>query len=327
MKKIISTVLKKILITGFTLLLMLPAIAQKEMPAITQDQINKITELVKPLKDQLDKQLNADETGTYKAYLEDIQRLNSIVDAKERSSFSNKILEKYSVFFKNIWDAAKVDEKPYQAKIRRVLEGTFGRQIQFHSYLNFDVILSATDPTPLPPPVREIVPNKCIDVCTIATGQIAGDASLIAAGGGIYGNCFLATNAWGAVVGKSELYGYLRNGITIPGTFPNDSRKLRVKKNFELRQEATSFAALGFSYAETWARTYSTSEYLLSMSPVFFGSTKLNFKTITEQYVIGKADVAKSIVRSYSGATTYGASGAWCHTNCASIKWSICEEQ
>jgi hypothetical protein len=64
------------------------------------------------------------------------------------------------------------------------------------------------------------------------------------------------------------LYGYLRNNITIPGTLPNDARKLHVRKSYELNMEATSFAVLGFGYAETSADTYQSRERLFVMSPV-----------------------------------------------------------
>lgn len=326
MKKQLSTIVKGIFITGMTLLFIFPVMAQKETPVITQDQIARVKELVKPVKDQIDKLLSEDKTGTYKAYVEEINNLNSAKNAKERSSITGKILDKYSGFFKAVWEKANVDEKSYQTKIRQIFSGIAGGRLEFQSFLSFSFNLSSIASTVLKPG-EPSGPNKCIDVCGIAAGQVTGDAGLISGGGGDYGNCFLRINAWGAVVAKSELYGYLRNSIRIPGTFPNDNRKLRVKKNYELRQQCTSFAAIGFGLAETWVHTYQSSEYLLVMSPVVYGATKINFKTMTEEYVLEKKDVALSLFKSYAGTFAYGVSGNWCYTDCASIKWTICEEQ
>ncbi|MFI5133090.1 MAG: hypothetical protein ACHQEB_02085 [Chitinophagales bacterium] len=326
MKKKLSAIVKGIFMTGFILFIIFPALGQREVPVISQDQIARVRDLVKPLKDQFDKLLSEDKTGNYKAYLGEIDNLNSVKNVKERSSITNNILQKYSEFFKTIWAAAKVDERSYQAKIRQIFSDVAGGRLEFQSFLSFSFSLSSIASTILKPG-EPSGPNKCIDVCSMAAGQVTGDADLISGGGGDYGNCFLRINAWGAVFGKSELYGYLKNNIRIPGTFANDNRKLRVKKNYELRQQCTSFAAIGFGYAETWVHTYQSSEYLLVMSPVVYGATKINFKTMTEEYVLEKKDVALSLFKSYAGTWAYGVTGNWCYTDCASIKWGICEEQ
>ena len=160
----------------------------------------------------------------------------------------------------------------------------------------------------------------------MAAGEVSGTSGLISGGGGTYGNCFLRTNAWGAAAGKNELYGFLRNNITIPGTLPSDARKLRVRKSYELTQEATSFAVLGFGYAETWASTRQSRNYLFVMSPVIFMANKVSSKTMNEEYVIEKSEVAQSIFKTYSGTMAYFISGNWCFSQCTSIRWSICEE-
>ncbi len=100
MKKQLSNL--KGLITLLSFVFLNPAIAQreKEESLITKDQINKITELVKPLRDQLERQLSNDET--YKAYVQDITELNSIKNFEEKSSITKKINEKYSEYFKKV---------------------------------------------------------------------------------------------------------------------------------------------------------------------------------------------------------------------------------
>lgn len=322
MKKQISTTLKGILITALSVFIIFPVMAQdNNQPAITKDQISKINELVKPLRDQLEKQLNGDET--YKAYTEDIKMLNAAKSFDEKSSLTKKIKEKYSVYFQKVWETAKVDEKSYQLKIRRIFPDNLANLLQFEPCLVFTL---STSLTPVRPPVSE-PPNKCLDICSMAAGEITGNSSLIAAGGGSYGNCFLRTNAWGAVFGMSSLYGYLRNNITIPGTLPNDSRKLRVIKNYQVMQEATSFAVVGGGYAETWARTYKSSEYMLVYSPVVFGSSAFKIKSMNENYLLEKKDVALSIFKTYAQTFSAFVSGNWCYSSCFAIRWSICEEK
>ncbi len=79
------------LITLFSFLFIGSAVAQRERGEflISQDQVNKITDLVKPIKEQLEKQLSEDET--YKAYVEDITALNETKNFEEKSSMSLKI--------------------------------------------------------------------------------------------------------------------------------------------------------------------------------------------------------------------------------------------
>ena len=325
MKKQISIIKKGIWITGMTVFFISPVMAQRErsQSLITQDQINKITEIVKPLKDQLEKQLNADER--YKAYVEDVKALNDSKSMEEKKISTERIRENYTEYFNEIWAAANVDEKSYQLRIRRVFPDNLAKLLQFEPFLNFSMSVSTlvSSPPSEPPP-----PDKCIDICRIAAGEITGTSDLIAAGGGAYGNCFLRTNAWSAVFGASHLIsGFLRNNITIPGSFPNDARKLRVIKKYELIQEACTFAVLGGGLAETWARTYQTSEYMLVYSPVIFGSQSIKIKTMSENYLLDKKDVALSLFRTMAQTISAFVSGNWCFSECAAIKWSMCEER
>lgn len=327
MKKQHYTILTAIFFTGICFLSAIPGMAQKEngQSLVTQEQIAQINELVKPLKEQIENQLNEDKTGNYKAYQEEIKKMNSSKGYKEKSTLTNQIREKYTAFFKEVWANAKVDEKGYQQKIKQVFPDAIGSFIQFQPFLNFSIVKSfSTTTPPAPPPVPE---DKCIDVCGMIAGEIKGSSALISGGAGRYGNCFLKTAAWGAAVGMNDLHGSLRNTITIPGTLPNDARKLHVRKSYELKMEATSFAVLGFGYAETRASTYQANEYLFVMSPVIFGASKTISKSMNEDYLLEKKDVAKSLFQTDAGTMAYFISGNWCSAEFASINWSICEEK
>ena len=329
MKKKFSIVNAALILLSF--LIISPVMGQRKRgerdageSLITQDQINKIAELVRPIKEQLEKQLSNDEN--YKAYVNDINELNAARSFDEKSSMTKKINEKYSTYFQKIWAAANVDEKAYQLKIRSVFPPDLNDLIKFESFLVFTLIKSEVPPAP--PPTEALPPDKCIDVCSMIAGEITGTSGLIAGGGGAYGNCYVRTNAWSAVFGgNNTIFGYLRNTITIPGTFPSDSRKLRVKKTWELAQEATTFAVLGGGYAETRARVYTSSEYMLVYSPVIFGSHSIKLKTMSLNYLLEKKDVANSTFVTSANTFSVFVSGNWSYSSCNSIKWSICEEK
>lgn len=313
-------------VTGAAMLLLCNAQAQKNTASVPKGTFDKITSIVKPLREQADKLLKEDATGTYKAYQGDVMALNKMKNGAEKSRATGEIMKKYAGFFKSVWSNMKVDEKAYQAQIRSVFPAAISERIAFQQYLNFSVIISNPTP-PAPPPAPAPLPeNKCIDVCSIAAGEITGEGKLIAAGAGSYGNCFLKVNSWGAVVGGNDLYGSLKNNISIPGTLPADSRKLRVRKSFDLKQEAVAFA-LGFGFSETRVSTYQANEYIYAMAPVLFAASKTVTKTINEEYVIEKADVGKSIIKASANSMVYLLSGSWSYSDCTNIRWSICEEK
>lgn len=301
--------------------------AQEKAVVVTQEMINKVNDIVRPLREQADKLLQADATGIFKAYQSDVAALNKMKNGAGKSKASAQIMERYASFFKNIWAKIKVDEKAYQAQIRSVFPAAIAERITFQQYLNFSCT-SSTNTNSAPPPAPAPDPeNKCIDVCSIARGQITGDAGLIGGGAGSYGNCFLKVNSWGVVAGGNDLYGGLKNNITIPGTLPADGRKLRVKISFDLKQEAVAFAILGFSLSETTVNTYQGHEYLLAVAPVIFATSKISQKTYSEEYVIEKTEVGKSIINAFAHSFAYFVTANWCYSDCTNIKWTICEEK
>lgn len=325
MKKYLSGIIK--VITCSAALLFLNKVqAQKNIDGISKSTTDKIAAIVKPLRDQAEKLLKEDATGTYKAYQADVEALNKMKAGAEKSKATSQILEKYAAFYKRVWSNMKVDEKAYQAQIRAAFPAAMAEKITFQQYLNFSYS-NSTNTNPAPPPAPAPTPeNKCIDVCPIAVGEITGEGKLIASGAGSYGNCYLKVNSWGAVVGGNNLYGSLKNNISIPGTLPADSRKLRVRKTFDIKQEAVAFA-LGFGFSETRVSTYVSNEYVYAMAPVLFAASKTSTKTITEEYVIEKTDVSRSIIKASANTMVYLLSGSWSYSDCTNIRWTVCEEK
>ena len=54
---------------------------------------------------------------------------------------------------------------------------------------------------------------------------------------------------------------------------------------------------------------------------------QVDSKTMNEDYLLEKKDVAKSLFRTYVGTMAYFISGNWCFAEFNSIRWSICEEK
>jgi hypothetical protein len=100
-------------------------IGKIEFP-ITKAMEDAVVEIVQPVKDVVEKLLNEDNTGTYRAYKEDAERLIKSIDATEREELTKQIQEKYFEFFKEVWAKADVDEAAYQQKIKEV----FPKEIQ-----------------------------------------------------------------------------------------------------------------------------------------------------------------------------------------------------
>lgn len=92
-------------------------------------------------------------------------------------------------------------------------------------------------------------------------------------------------------------------------------------------QEATSFAVLGGGYAETKVKTFQRSEYMLVYSPVIFGAYAFKIKSMSENYLLEKKDVAGSVFKVWSNTISAFISGNWCYSNCFAIRWSACEER
>ncbi len=285
---------------------------------MTAELMNKISEVVKPITEQLRRQLSRDET--YNAYISDVKQLNELTSVEEKTSLSNQIREKYTEFFTRVWKEANVDEGAYQNSIRRL----FPEDV--YNALQFDAFLVGTISTSTPTPSTELPPNKCVDICPIAVGEITGSGALIAGGGGSYGNCFLRTHAWSTVMGGNAIYGSLKNGVTIPGTFPADARRLRVTASWQFMQEATTFAVLGGGFAETRTRSGMTSEYMAVISPVIFGRNEIKIKTMSENFLLEKKAVAASEFRMHAQTISAFISGNWCYSHVFSLQWKMCEE-
>ncbi|HEX2630983.1 MAG TPA: hypothetical protein VHM26_18330, partial [Chitinophagaceae bacterium] len=244
----INRIAKNILSLVVLIAISLSSFAQKDREfRVTKDQLAKINEIAEPIKKKLEASLANDDT--YARYKKDLQALNETKNVEQRKGLSKKIISTYEAYFNKVWKGAGVDEKSYQTQIRSVFPANVAEHISFQSNGGFSINNPppTTAPAPPPPPERG---NICInDVCNRTLGEVNGDNYLISSGGGNYGKCFLKAHAWGAVAGGGSLSTVLKNRLAVPGDFPQDSRRLQVTMEYDVKLEATAFAILGMSVA------------------------------------------------------------------------------
>ena len=293
---------------------------------ITKEQLAQVDEIVSPAKAVINKLLEQDETGTYLQYEKDLKSLMEVKGLEQKRRLTNKILKNYQPFFNALWEKAAIEEKEYQLKIREVFSPAMAEHIAFDPYLGFTIIISTPPPAPAPAPIPSQEPDKCVDVCPIAIGEVIGDSYLISGGGGAYGNCFIRANAWGTVASFGEINSRLKNNISIPGTFAADSRRLNVTVEYDIKVEATAFAVLGASIASASVGNGWTKEYMMVFSPIIFAKSKIVQRKIQENFIVEKNSIADYNISAGSSVMNAAIiSGSWANAEATNIRWSVCE--
>lgn len=320
--RIVKSALSLVLIMAISL----SSFAQKDGGVrVTKDQLAKINEIAAPIKKKLEASLAKDET--YARYKKDLQSLNETKNVEQRKSLSKKIISNYEAFFNTVWKSAGIDEKSYQTQIRSVFPANVAEYISFQSNGGFSINNPPPTTPPAPPPAPERG-NICInDVCNRTLGEVNGDSYLISGGGGNYGKCFVKAHAWGAIAAGGSLSTVLKNRLAIPGDFPQDSRRLQVTLEYDVKLEATAFAVLGMSVASASVshRKNENTHYMMIFSPIIFANSRVEQKTVTDSYILDKSRVGDSQFSAGSTVISAVISGSWGNAEANISKWTICE--
>jgi hypothetical protein len=321
----------------------------KELPKINAHISPKIEaqiiEIVKPVKDRIEKLYNEDATGNYASYSSDIERLGKITDSKEKNSMAQKMQKKYYPFVKKIWDQAKIDEDMYKQKLINLFPANVKETIRFGEFLNFTMGSSYQKPPPPPAPpapAPEAPKNICVNANSLFRGTFGVD------GGAIGGTrvqvapanppspAEIVAGSTAAVLGFYRCEGWLHNTVSMPGTFPLDNKLLRSTKRFDWRGSGVAFTLLGCAWATVaYTTDANTTDFNVSgeiysvVAPVTFIQVIDQTTSKTEESVIPKTDLksvqfgitcfasaSSSIFLSFGNATS----------SCAMWKWDICEE-
>ncbi|MDZ4795300.1 MAG: hypothetical protein SGI83_13550 [Bacteroidota bacterium] len=311
----------------------------KSKTHITKELEARIIETVKPVLEQIEKLLSEDGSGNYALYKDEVRKVNEAKSADEKMLLLQKIQKNFYPFIKSIWDQAKIDDNQYQQKIKGLFPDHLKETIRFKEFLNFTISSSSQKPIPPPPPKPS---NTCVDANTLFKGLFGID-------GGAIGSvqvqvaparppspAEIVVGAGAAIIGFYRGQGWIRNTITIPGTFPSDSRSLRSKKTFDWRGTASaasiagcSWSTVAYSSAPNDTDFRSSGEIYTAVAPVIFLCIFTKKASKTEEAVFSKTDLTGL----QFGLTCYGSatssiflSHAHAHSAAAIIKWEVCEE-
>lgn len=320
-------------------------IEKEEMPAVkahmTKELEEKIGEVVRPAKEQLEKLLNEDATGNFTKYKDDLRRLNELKNDDERKALFQKMQKSYYPFIKKIWDQAKIDEKEYQMKIKNLFPPDQREIIRFTEFLNFT--MSSTNQKPAPPPPPPPAPaNICVNANNLFRGSVGfdggaiGSAEVIVAPANPPSPAEIVVSAGTGILGSYRGRGWIRNTATVPATFPSNYKVLRSKKTFDWNGYASAATILGVCWSTV---AFSTSpddnnfsvagEIHTAVAPLLYMCVVNKKTSRTEEEVF-----TKNNTRGYQfGITCYGTSTAsiyfsYSHALSAAAiwKWEICEE-
>jgi hypothetical protein len=321
--RIAKSMLTLLLLIAITL----PSYSQKDGQfRITKEQISQVNKIAEPIKKKLEEILSKDESGTYIKYQKDLKALLGTKNAEQRKELSKKLIATYEGFFAQTWKNAGIDEKAYQSQIRTVFPVNVAEYISFQSNGGFTIQSPPIATTPAPPPAPRA--SICInDVCNKTLGEVNGDSYLISGGGGSYGKCFAKAHAWGAVAAGGSLSTVLKHRLVVPGDFPQDSRRLQVTLEYDIKMEATAFAVLGVSIASASVshRKSENTHYMMIFSPIIFANSRVEQKTVVDSYTLDKSRIGDSQFSAGSSVVNAVISGSWGNAEANISKWTICE--
>ena len=302
-----------------------------ELP-ITKEMEDAVVEVVKPVKDVVEKLLNEDKSGTYEAYKKDVERLITLKEDKEKELFVDQIKEKYFPFFNEIWKKADIDDEMYQQKIKNIFPEDIQETIEFKEFLTFSVHKKKPtrdhEPHPLPPapPASE---NICFKPQSAWFAVTHTEHSALSITSAFATDINVATSTLASEAGYSNATAGMVSNITIPGTFPDDDKVLRVKKTFKWSGNALAISILGCSFASMQYSSVMMEEFYRVWAPVTWLGVKTLDEDRAEEYIILKKFLynirygVSTYSDSYAGFLASSTSSSMCYR----MKWDVCEEQ
>lgn len=297
-----------------------------------KDFEDRVAEIVKPAQEALRAILNEDQTGTYKAYLEDIQKIKAFKSIEEWSKALNRIKEKYYPFIKEAWEKAAIDEKEYKIKILNALPDSLREHIEFEpEFLGFTMKGHTRKPDPEPAPPAPSL--KCADARATIFDIPKTDKGLAATAAAILDQGrFLFTTAasfppGGGSFGRNDA----ATNVTIPGTFPSDNNLVRIKKEFDWMGGAMAISGGWLSVSETAyaSRWWEWDHFVKVVAPVIWyvnytANRQLSSEELVEKRFLLNIRYGFSC---YSAARTLPIAGATASSDVSIRKWEICEEK
>ncbi len=344
-------ILPTFLFIAFTFLLIEKTTAQKgieqlkELPKnkthITKEIEAQITEVVKPVKEIVEKLLTEDASGNYGAYKDAINKVKEIKSTEEKNIRLQSIEKKFYPFFKKIWDNAKIDDNEYQQKLKNLFPAQIKETIRFTEFLNFTMGGGSEKPAP-PPPPPPAPANICLNGHNFFRGTFGMDGGAIGATrvqvarANPPSPAEIVASADAAIVGTYRGQGWIRNTSSIPANFPSNNKSIRIKKTFDWRGSAMAFSIIGLSWATVAYSTNGNSTDFNNGGEIYSVVAPITFicpfsKTLSkvEETVVSKTDLSSiqfGITCYVQATSSLYLSYANARSSCALMKWELCEE-
>lgn len=231
-------------------------------PVIPEALHGRISEIVKPAKEALLAVLEKDETGVYKAYQQDIEKITQLALNEDKMKMLALVKEKYYAFMKKSWEAAGIEDEWFKKQIVAALPAELRTYIQFEpDFLAFKIEKHSRtpppegpeqggDPAPAPPAPPPAPSKKCIDVLKRSLQfPVENRFANARSWGGRTANLFF-TRTDAAIYGTSSASNIIVSRIEIPGDFADDNKLIRIRKEFDWRGFAMAISAGVYSSAQ-----------------------------------------------------------------------------
>ncbi|MCD2421131.1 hypothetical protein LQ567_00035 [Niabella pedocola] len=318
----------------------------KSISPIPQKFFDAVTELVKPLQEQLDAVYKDMNPSLYEAYQKDASALSKLSSDAERAKVLYNMKSRYYPFLKEGWVKAGINDAAYKEKITGLLPDDLRKLIRFDpDFLNFYFdLVRAPNATTWSLRMRDRdridydeddVPPPPVPTCTWVEGKVYYPNIL---GWHPYVQKFAATDA--------EAYGVGANGVfTHANTYPlwgrglasmdlitnttpdnNACAKVRVRKTTNWSASLYAFCFYGHATVSTTEyNTGYTAGYIAAVAPVIFYQERHPSSIITEQYTLYKGDA--KIKFGGNSISTVASEGIFSHgsskSNLSISSWTI----
>lgn len=302
-----------------------------------------ITKIVVPAREALLRVMEADETGTYAAFKEDMEKMKELKTEGERQEQLFRIRKYYYGFIGDAWEKAAIDEEQIKNAIIRALPDSLREHIAFDpEFLNFKIEYgNRKDPLPSDkpdaPPAPEPAPElQCYNATKAITGGSNKEITLVAG----------ATAELFRYTGQPSSYYLFANGvafpfygigrgtcwansnITIPGAFMADDKLIRIRKNFTWDATITAFAGGLVSCANGYYWSGTVFKHVEVWAPVIWFSELKRNEAIFEDELADKSQL--QVIRRGAEISNFAFTEGLGYANSTGTltinSWTLCEE-
>lgn len=316
------------------------AIRASMLPADFKETLGKI---VQPARELLLQVLEEDNTGTYTAFKQDVNKLKELKTEAEKREQLYRIRKYYYGFISEAWEKAAIDEAHYREAIMKVLPDSLKAYVVFDSFLNFKIEYAHTkDPLPSekpdPPPAPEPTPElQCYNAIksifdgsdqqiTLAAGATA---HLLQYTGQPSSYYYLFANAAAfPIYGIGRGTCWAHGNITIPGTFMDDDKLIRIRKHFTWDAMITAFAGGLASCANGYYWSGEGLKRIEVWAPVIWFSELQKEEDIFEEQLVDKRQL--QIIRCGAEISNFAFTEGLGYANSTGTltinNWTLCEE-